>query len=120
MTRFSGTVLALLAALGMATVVIVSPAAMAETSAEAGKRIAFDRRLGNCMACHMMGDATLPGNIGPPLVAMKARFPDRERLRQQIYDATKRNPQSMMPPFGAHGVLSDEQIEQVIDYLLTL
>lgn len=120
MIRNSGPVMALIVALCWAAGALVSPQAAAETSVEAGKRLAQDRKLGNCMACHMIGDAALPGNIGPPLIAMKARFPDREKLREQIWDATRKNPQSMMPPFGAHGVLSKAQIEQVIDYLMTL
>ena len=34
-----------------------------------GKEIAFDRRKGNCLACHAIDapGASLPGNIGPPL-----------------------------------------------------
>jgi len=39
-----------------------------------GKEIAEDRKLGNCLACHMIVGANLPGNIAPPLVAMKSRF----------------------------------------------
>ncbi|MCB1877534.1 MAG: sulfur oxidation c-type cytochrome SoxX, partial [Chromatiales bacterium] len=70
-----------------------------------GKKIAFDRKKGNCLACHMMGDGESPGDIGPPLVAMKARFPDRAKLRSQIWDATVANPESIMLPFGRHHIL---------------
>lgn len=87
---------------------------------EKGKALAFDRKLGNCLACHRMGEGDLPGNIGPPLIAMKARFPDKAKLRAQIYDATVRNPNSMMPPFGRHGALSDAQIDAITDYVYTL
>ena len=85
-----------------------------------GKAIAMDRKKGNCMSCHMMGDARLPGNIGPPLVAMKARFPDKAKLKAQIVDSTTKNPQTLMPPFGKHGILSDADIDKVVEYLLTL
>ena len=44
--------------------VVLSPNVSAQTLVEQGKEIAFDRRKGNCMACHMMGEADLPGNIG--------------------------------------------------------
>ena len=64
-----------------------------------GKAIAFDRKKGNCLACHTIEDGELPGNQGPPLVAMKQRFPDKSVVRDQIWDATVKNPQSMMPPF---------------------
>ena len=98
----------------------VSSSAIAASSAEEGKKIAFDRRKGNCMSCHVIEGASLPGNIGPPLIAMKARFPDRAVLRTQIWDATQKNPQSMMPPFGEHGILSKDEIEKVTDYVHSL
>ena len=34
---------------------------------EQGKKVAFDRKKGNCLACHMIAGGELPGNIGPPL-----------------------------------------------------
>ena len=94
--------------------------AVAASAVEEGKRIAFDRRKGNCMACHVMADATLAGNSGPPLLAMKARFPDRDRLRAQIWDATKVNPKSMMPPFGRHEILTEDEIDKVVEYIHSL
>ena len=94
--------------------------AMAASPIEEGKQIAFDRKAGNCMSCHMIPGATLPGNIGPPLIAMKQRFPDKAKLRAQIWDATEKNPQSLMPPFGAHGVLTEEEIDKVTEYIHSL
>lgn len=85
-----------------------------------GKAIAFDQMRGNCLACHMIVGADLPGNIGPPLVGIKARYPDREKLRAQIYDSRTANPESVMPPFGAHGILTDEDLDLVTDYIHSL
>jgi sulfur-oxidizing protein SoxX len=85
-----------------------------------GKEIAFDRKKGNCLACHLMDDGASPGDIGPPLVAMKARFPDRATLRAQIWDAQVANPATRMPPFGKHQALSEKEIDAVVDYLYTL
>ena len=85
-----------------------------------GKALAFDRKLGNCLACHRMGDGVSPGNIGPPLIAMKVRFPDREVLRAQIWDATVKNPKTIMPPFGKHQMLTEEQIDKIVTYVHTL
>lgn len=90
------------------------------SDAAEGKKLAFDRKLGNCLACHMVGDGVSPGNIGPPLVAMKARFPDKGVLRAQIWDATTSNPKTIMPPFGKHGMLTDDQIDKIVAYLYTL
>ncbi len=85
-----------------------------------GKEIAWDRKKGNCVACHVMPGAVSPGNIGPPLVAMIARFPNRNKLYQQIWDSTKNNPNSMMPAFGKYEALSASDIQHIVDYLYTL
>ncbi len=85
-----------------------------------GKKIAFDRKKGNCLACHMVADGSLPGNIGPPLIAMKARFPDRAVLRAQIWDASVKNPTTFMPPFGKHKILSEDEVDKVTDFIHSL
>ncbi len=91
-----------------------------KSALEEGKAIADNRKLGNCLACHMVAGATLPGTIGPPLVGMKARYPDKAKLRAQIWDATKANAESPMPPFGRNHILTEEQIDKVVDYIWTL
>ena len=110
-----------LAVLVGAFMLTAAPSAIAADSAvEKGKALSYDRKLGNCLACHAMDDGTLPGNIGPPLISMKLRFPDKAKLRAQIWDATVSNPNTIMPPFGKHGMLSEEQIDQIVDYVYTL
>jgi sulfur-oxidizing protein SoxX len=86
----------------------------------AGKELATTRSKGNCLACHAFDDGELPGNLGPPLMQMRLRFPDRSLLRDQIWDPGRRNPDTVMPPFGKHLVLTEEEIELIIDYLYTL
>lgn len=90
-----------------------------ESMAEKGNKVAFDRKKGNCLACHMIPGGELAGNIGPALVAMKARFPDASVLRAKIYDPRVSNPNSSMPPFGAHNIISDEEIDQIVEFLYT-
>ncbi len=92
----------------------------ASSSVDFGKKTAFNRKKGNCLACHAIAGGVSPGDIGPPLVAMKARFPDRNKLRAQIWDATANNPNSRMIPFGRHKVLSEKEIDAVVDFLYTL
>jgi sulfur-oxidizing protein SoxX len=96
------------------------PADSASTAIEKGKAVSVDRKKGNCLACHAMDDGALPGNIGPPLVSMKLRYPDKAKLRDQIWDATKRNPNSIMPPFGRHKMLSEDEIDKITEYIYTL
>ena len=87
---------------------------------ELGKAIAFNRKQGNCLACHYIEGAELTGNYGPPLIAMKIRFPDRDVLRAQIWDATTKNPDTRMPPFGRNRILTEEEIDLVTDYIQSL
>lgn len=87
---------------------------------EAGKKLAFDRKKGNCLACHQIEGGDLPGNIGPALVAMKARFPDKSVLRAQIWDATAKNPNTMMPPFGRHEIMTEAEIDKVVEFIHSL
>ena len=88
-----------------------------------GKDIAFNNKKGNCLACHTMPtvpDAVSGGMYGPPLIAMKARFPDKAKLRTQIWDATALNPSSSMIPFGKHKVLTEQEIDKVTDFVYGL
>ncbi len=85
-----------------------------------GKQIAFNRVMGNCLACHVIADGKLPGNIGPPLLKMRQRFPNKADLRSQIWDSTAKNPNSTMPPFGRHNILSPSEINKVTDFIYSL
>ena len=111
------SIVALIGCLGFAPGI-----ASADTAAdlEKGKELAFDRKKGNCLACHQIEGGSLAGNIGPPLVAMKARFPDYDKLRAQIDDARKNNPNTIMIPFGPHAVMSANEINLVATYIHTL
>jgi len=91
-----------------------------EARLAAGQALAFDRNAGNCLSCHLIVGGELPGNIGPPLVQMKLRFPDRAVLRDQIWDAGVRNPNTVMPPYGRHGVLTEDEIDLVVDFIHAL
>jgi sulfur-oxidizing protein SoxX len=102
---------------------VVTLAALFVMPMEAGAKemtdeeVTFGRKAGNCLACHMIPGGNLPGTIGPPLLAMKARFPDKAVLRAQIWDATVKNPDSIMPPFGKHEILTEKQVDQVTNYI---
>ena len=113
---------ALISALTLAAGMAVTTTAVqaGESMTDFGKKVSFDRKKGNCLGCHQIAGGVAPGLIGPPLVAMKARFPDRAKLRAQIWDATAANPNSMMPPFGLHGALSDKEIDAIVDFMYTL
>ena len=51
---------------------------------------------------------------------MEQRFTDKAKLRAQIYDSTATNPNSIMPPFGRHKMLSDHELDLVTDFIYQL
>ena len=113
----TASIAALIGCLGFAPTIASADEA---ADLEKGKELAFDRKKGNCLACHQIEGGTLAGNIGPPLVAMKARFPDYDKLRSQINDARKNNPNTIMIPFGPHAVMSSSEIDLVTKFIHTL
>lgn len=118
----------LLAASAAALLTVAAAGALAEMpaldlsggDANAGKQVAMDRARGNCIACHWMPEGDSPGAIGPALVAMQTRYPSKENLAQQIWDPTIKNPTVVMPPFGKHGILSDKEFVDVVEYIWSL
>ncbi|WP_225130289.1 MULTISPECIES: sulfur oxidation c-type cytochrome SoxX [unclassified Bradyrhizobium] len=110
---------ALLAALALLAGAAMTPAEAQSTVTE-GQKLAFDRGKGNCLTCHVMKGGDLPGTIGPELKDIKAKYPDRSELTAIIFDETKRNPQTMMPPFGRNRILTEQEIDAIVDFLQTL
>lgn len=85
-----------------------------------GKALALDRSKGNCITCHEFKGGEFAGSVAPPLNDMKARFPDRKELTAIIEDETKRNPETVMPPFGRNLILNDKEISAIVDFLYQL
>jgi sulfur-oxidizing protein SoxX len=98
---------------------VFTGSACAQSSAAEGEKLAFDRSKGNCLTCHDIKGGDAPGNLGPPLADMKKRFPDRSELVAIIFDETKRNPLTVMPPFGRNLILTEQEINRVVDFLYT-
>ena len=94
--------------------------ASAQSAAVEGQKIAFDRGKGNCLTCHEIKGGDFPGTIGPPLKDIKSKYPDRNDLVAILTDETKRNPQTVMPPFGRNRILTEQEINAVVDFLQTL
>ena len=92
----------------------------AQSSVAEGQELAFDRSKGNCLTCHVIKGGDLPGTIGPELKDIKGKYPDRNDLIAILNDETKRNPQTVMPPFGRNRILSEQEINAVVDFLQTL
>ena len=98
---------------------LASPA-RAQSAVAEGQKLAFDRGKGNCLTCHLIKGGDLPGTIGPELKDIKSKYPDRNELTAILFDETKRNPQTMMPPFGRNRILTEQEINAIVDFLQTL
>ncbi len=122
MKKLKQATFACLAGVGMMTGTALAQAPAA-TQDPVAKDLVFNNRKGNCLACHGMPtvpDAVSTGLYGPPLIAMSARFPDKAKLRAQIWNAMETNPATTMPPFGKHGVLTEAEIDKVTDFIYGL
>ncbi|MGJ8528101.1 sulfur oxidation c-type cytochrome SoxX [Maritalea sp.] len=102
----------------------------------AGRDIMINRKLGNCLACHMnteISEQPFHGEVGPPLDGAASRWSEGE-LRAILVNAKQAvNPDSIMPSFyslelGARvaekfagkTILDAQQVEDVLAYLMTL
>jgi sulfur-oxidizing protein SoxX len=101
-------------------VLVSTPLAHAQSGAADGQKIAFDRGKGNCLTCHVIKGGDLPGTIGPELIDIKSKYPKREDLVAILHDETLRNPLTVMPPFGRNRILTEKEINAVVDFLQTL
>ena len=106
--------------LGALLLVSTQVLAAEEKKEPTGKDLAFDRSKGNCLACHAMpgvADDQQPGNSGPPLIAMKDRYPDKAKLSAKIANPMADNPNTFMPVFSKHKVLNDKELGMVVDFV---
>ena len=102
--------------------------------AERGLKIVTNRQVGLCLLCHAgpYPQERFQGTMAPDLTGAGARW-NEGQLRLRMVDAAKINPETIMPPYyrvdgltrvapGFRGktILSAEQIEDVVAYLMTL
>lgn len=99
-----------------------------------GRAIVASRQVGLCLLCHSgpFPEERFQGTIAPDLGGAGARWSEGQ-LRLRIVDAGKLNADTIMPPyyrtnglsrvapaFRGKPVLTAEQIEDVVAYLVTL
>lgn len=99
-----------------------------------GRKVAIDRKKGNCLACHVMpiSDQPYHGETGPSLFGVANRYSEGE-LRMLVVNSKVVNPDTMMPAFYrvsgftrtgkkfvGKSIISAEEVEDVVAYLLTL
>ena len=101
---------------------------------ERGRAIVANRPVGLCLLCHTgpFPDEHFQGNLAPDLTGAGGRA-SAGQLRLRIVDASRLNPDTIMPPyyrvdglervatnFRGKPILSAEQIEDVVAFLVTL
>ncbi len=99
-----------------------------------GRKVAINRKQGNCLACHKMPipEQAFHGEVGPDLATVGRSYSEGE-LRLRVVNPKIVNPDTFMPafyrPYGLHRVaknfqgktiLTAEQVEDVVAYLQTL
>jgi sulfur-oxidizing protein SoxX len=112
------------------------PASLTGTpgNAERGEKIVTNRQVGLCLLCHAgpYPQERFQGTMAPDLKGAGTRSTEGQ-LRLRIVDASRINRETIMPPYyrvdgltrvspGFRGkpILTAEQIEDVVAYLVTL
>jgi len=112
------------------------PAPLTWTKGDAarGRAIVANRQVGLCLLCHSgpFPEERLQGNLAPDLRGAGKRWSEAQ-LRLRIVDASRLNPATIMPPyyrierlhrvaapFRGKPILTAEQIEDVVAFLVTL
>jgi sulfur-oxidizing protein SoxX len=99
-----------------------------------GRAIVANRQLGRCLLCHSapFPDDRLQGTLAPSLAGVASRL-SIGQLRLRIVDASRVNPNTIMPPYyrthdltrvapsyAGKPILSAEEVEDVVAFLATL
>lgn len=99
-----------------------------------GRAIVANRQVGLCLLCHSgpFPEERFQGNLAPDLKGTGSRFSEAQ-LRLKIVDSARVNPATIMPAYHrteglvrvapayrGKPVLSPEQIEDVVAFLVTL
>jgi sulfur-oxidizing protein SoxA len=87
-----------------------------------GRALFLSRGKGPCTGCHLVpGDDVWPaGNVGPDLSTIGDRGLADDYLYQQLYDPRVVFPNTTMPPWGASGAFTPEELVHLVAYLKTL
>ena len=111
-----------------------TPLEGAAGDAARGKAIVLDRHVGLCLLCHSgpFPEQRFQGDLGPNLAGVGARLSEGQ-IRLRIVDASRVNPKTIMPAYyrtegltrvapsqRGKTVLSAQQIEDVVAFLVTL
>ena len=115
-------------------VIILMPIASFPDTISEGKKLTFDRKKGNCLACHAMPipEQQFHGETGPTLYGVGNRLSEGE-LRLQLVNSKVTNEDTLMPSFyrtfgfnrplkkfAGKSILTAQEVEDIVAYLKTL
>lgn len=113
---------------------VAQPMTAQPGDAARGRAIVASRQQGLCLLCHTgpIPEERFQGNLAPPLDGAGKRL-TAAQLRLRLVDSRQINADSLMPPyhhtgglaqvgrtFNGQPILSAQQIEDVVAYLVTL
>lgn len=97
-----------------------------------GREVFVTREGGHCILCHAVPGVAVAGNVGPQLGEIGSRY-SAAQLRLRIADISRVRPLAAMPTFhqtqglarvapafAGKPVLSSEQVEDLVAYLVSL
>lgn len=103
--------------------------------AEQGRMLASTKSKGNCLACHRfpIKHSEFHGTLGPTLLGIGSRL-SAAQIRLRVVDEKQINPMTIMPgyhrdpklfnrvleQFQGQAVLSAQEIEDIVAYLVSL
>ena len=102
--------------------------------AKAGRKVAYNRKTGNCLACHKLPipEQQFHGEVGPDLKGVASRYSEAE-IRLRVVDSKKMNSDTIMPAFYrdsgftrlqkkwvGKSILKAQEVEDLLAYLMTL
>ena len=115
---------------------ITQPLTNEPGDAAKGRKWFMGRKLGNCLACHVnkdLADQPYHGEVGPPLDGVAGRWSPAELRAIVVNSKAALSPETIMPgfyrdsgmnrvaeKFAGKTILSAQQVEDVVAYLMTL
>ena len=120
----TGITVALIASVTTWTMASNDVEAVLQNSFVAKNQATMDRQPngGNCYACHQLApDEVAHGTLGPSLTGYGARGQSEATLQYtwtKLWDTHAYNLCSHMPRYGARGILTVQQLKDVMAYLL--
>ena len=62
------------------SIVAAAGPALSQSATTEGQKLAFDRGKGNCLTCHVIKGGEYPGTLGPELIDIKSKYPNRDNF----------------------------------------